>query len=55
MGPSNPVRHDVTLLTAHDIYLFKEGNHFQLFDKLGARVLSGNWTGELSEALGYLL
>jgi 1,4-alpha-glucan branching enzyme len=28
----------VGLLTDHDIYLFKEGNHFQLFDKLGSHV-----------------
>jgi 1,4-alpha-glucan branching enzyme len=25
-------------LTEHDIYLFKEGNHFKLFEKLGAQV-----------------
>ena len=30
------VRHDVTLFTDHDIYLFKEGNHFRLYDKLGS-------------------
>lgn len=29
-----------TLLTEHDIYLFKEGNHFCLFDKLGAHALT---------------
>ncbi len=29
-----------TLLTEHDIYLFKEGNHFNLFDKLGAHPLT---------------
>ena len=29
---------NVGLLTDHDIYLFKEGNHFQLFDKLGSHV-----------------
>jgi 1,4-alpha-glucan branching enzyme len=29
-----------TLLTEHDIYLFKEGNHFNLFDKLGAHALT---------------
>ncbi|KPK62991.1 glycogen branching protein [candidate division WOR_3 bacterium SM23_42] len=26
-------------LTDHDIYLFKEGNHFRLYDKLGAHVV----------------
>lgn len=30
------VRHDVSLFTDHDIYLFKEGNHFTLYDKLGS-------------------
>ncbi len=29
-------RFDVSLLTDHDIYLFKEGSHFRLFDKLGS-------------------
>jgi 1,4-alpha-glucan branching enzyme len=30
------IRHDVSLLTDQDIYLFKEGNHFNLYDKLGS-------------------
>jgi 1,4-alpha-glucan branching enzyme len=34
------VRYDVSLFTEHDIYLFKEGNHFQLYDKLGSHVMS---------------
>ena len=25
-----------TLFTDHDIYLFREGSHFRLYDKLGA-------------------
>jgi 1,4-alpha-glucan branching enzyme len=29
----------MSLLTDHDIYLFKEGNHFSLYDKLGAHPL----------------
>jgi 1,4-alpha-glucan branching enzyme len=28
------------LLTDHDIYLFKEGNHFRLYNKLGAHIIS---------------
>src|SRR4030042_4558538 len=28
-----------SLLTDHDIYLFREGNHFQLYDKLGAHIV----------------
>lgn len=33
------VRNDIGLLTEHDIYLFKEGNHFSLYNKLGAHIL----------------
>jgi 1,4-alpha-glucan branching enzyme len=36
------IRHDVSLLTDHDIYLFKEGNHFRLHEKLGARLLEAH-------------
>ncbi len=34
-GTAN-IRHDVTLVTEHDVYLFKEGNHFRLYEKLGS-------------------
>ena len=34
------VVHGPTLLTEGDIYLFKEGNHFKLFDKLGAHLMT---------------
>jgi 1,4-alpha-glucan branching enzyme len=33
---NNNVLTDTSLLTDHDIYLFREGNHFRLYDKLGA-------------------
>jgi hypothetical protein len=33
------VMHDVSLLTDHDIYLFKQGNHFKLYEKLGAHLI----------------
>jgi 1,4-alpha-glucan branching enzyme len=32
---NNPLS-DLSLFSEHDIYLFKEGNHFRLYDKLGA-------------------
>jgi 1,4-alpha-glucan branching enzyme len=32
----HPTLDDVSLLTDHDIYLFKEGRHFRLYEKLGA-------------------
>ncbi len=28
--------YNASLLTDHDIYLFKEGSHFKLYDKLGS-------------------
>ncbi len=31
-----------SLLTDHDIYLFKQGNHFRLYEKLGAHVITVN-------------
>jgi 1,4-alpha-glucan branching enzyme len=40
MADNLPMGYDVTLLTDHDIYLFKEGSHFRLYEKLGSHVLS---------------
>ena len=34
------LRHDVTRLSQDDLYLFNEGTHFRLWDKLGAHRLS---------------
>ena len=34
------VRYDRTLLTDQDIYLFKEGSHYNLYNKLGAHILT---------------
>jgi len=36
------VIHGVSFLTDHDIYLFKEGNHFKLYEKLGAHPITVN-------------
>jgi len=33
------VRHGTSLLTEHDVYLFRQGTHFDLYDKLGAHVI----------------
>ncbi len=33
------VRHGVSLLTDHDIYLFREGSHVRLFEKLGSHLI----------------
>lgn len=32
--------HIKSQLTDHDIYLFKEGNHFRIYDKLGAHIVN---------------
>ncbi|MDQ7831674.1 MAG: 1,4-alpha-glucan branching protein GlgB [Desulfovibrionaceae bacterium] len=37
--PHEP-RYGASLLTDHDIYLFKEGNHFDLHDKLGSHPMT---------------
>lgn len=37
-----PVRFDVTLLTDYDVQLFTEGNHFRLYEKLGAHTMSAD-------------
>jgi 1,4-alpha-glucan branching enzyme len=37
--PPDPVIHDVSLLTDDDVYLFNEGNHYDLWKKLGSHVL----------------
>lgn len=33
-----PVRHDISLLTEQDLYLFNEGNHYRIYDKMGAHL-----------------
>ncbi len=45
MWNAKPVKYGVSLLTDHDIYLFKEGNHFDLDEKLGSHLMTidGEW------------
>lgn len=33
------VKHGISLMTEHDIYLFKEGNHFRLYEMLGSHIV----------------
>ena len=33
------VIHNVSLLTGFDVHLFREGNHFKLYDKLGSHLM----------------
>ena len=35
----SPVRYDVSLLTAEDFYLFNEGSHSRIYEKMGAHVV----------------
>ena len=37
-----PVRHDVSRLSRDDLFLFNEGSHFRLYDKLGAHVMTAD-------------
>ena len=37
---ASDMRHGISRFSDHDIYLFKEGNHFRLFDKLGAHPMN---------------
>jgi 1,4-alpha-glucan branching enzyme len=34
------VRYDSSLMTDQDIYLFKEGNHFKLYEKMGSHLVT---------------
>jgi 1,4-alpha-glucan branching enzyme len=40
MKKKEAVIHGISLLTDHDIYLFKEGNHFKLYEKLGSHLMT---------------
>jgi 1,4-alpha-glucan branching enzyme len=37
-----PVRYDVSLLSADDLFIFNEGNHFRLYEKLGGHCLESD-------------
>lgn len=39
---TNSVKYGPSLFSEHDIYFFKEGSHFKLYDKLGAHEMSIN-------------
>jgi 1,4-alpha-glucan branching enzyme len=40
----SPVRYNVSLLTAEDFYLFNEGSHYRIYDKMGAHLVESNGT-----------
>ncbi len=39
MNGADAVRYDVTLFTDHDMYLFREGSHYRLYEKMGSHML----------------
>src|ERR1700690_1120123 len=40
----SPVRYDVSLLTAQDFYLFNEGSHYRIYEKMGAHLVKSDGT-----------
>ena len=40
MNAANPVLYDASPITDDDVFLFNEGSHFRLYEKLGAHILS---------------
>jgi 1,4-alpha-glucan branching enzyme len=40
----SPVRYDVSLLTAEDLYLFNEGSHYRIYEKMGAHLVESEGT-----------
>ena len=40
MQNTGSVVHGTSPITEHDVYLFKQGNHFRLYEKLGARSMN---------------
>jgi 1,4-alpha-glucan branching enzyme len=45
IAPETPaVRKDVSLLTAEDLYLFNEGSHYRMYEKMGAHLVESQGT-----------
>jgi 1,4-alpha-glucan branching enzyme len=38
-NPIHTIRYDISILTKDDLFLFNQGKHFRLYDKLGAHIL----------------
>src|SRR3990172_1979673 len=43
--PAAWIVHDVTRLSEDDLYLFNQGSHFRLYEKLGAHLMTVGGTG----------
>ena len=44
MNAQEPIFYDLTRLTDNDIYLFNEGSHFRLYEKLGSHPMTRDTT-----------
>jgi 1,4-alpha-glucan branching enzyme len=42
MATITSTRHDFSLLTENDLYLFNEGSHYRIYDKLGAHLVDAH-------------
>ena len=42
MPTTTPTQHDFSLLTENDLYLFNEGSHYRIYDKLGGHLVHAN-------------
>ena len=42
MATTTSTRHDFSLITENDLYLFNEGSHYRIYDKLGAHPVEAN-------------
>jgi len=40
MKTANPLRYDASLITNDDVFIFNEGSHFRLYEKLGAHAIT---------------
>src|ERR1035441_5619623 len=41
---ASPVGYDVSLLTGEDFYLFNEGSHYRIYEKMGAHLMESEGT-----------
>lgn len=54
-GGIEMVRYDITFFSDFDIYLFKEGNHFNAYEKLGSHIIEVDGKKELTLLYGLLM
>jgi len=42
---TQPVRYDISMLSNDDLFLFNEGSHYRLYEKLGAHPITVDGSG----------